>query len=70
MVLLSPSIRGLQCLLNVCDMYATEHDIIYDAKKTKCICIIPKSMIDMCDHVFMLSGNVLACTKWQNYLGV
>ena len=33
MVLLSPSIRGLQCLLNVCDMYATEHDILYDAKK-------------------------------------
>ena len=29
MVLLSPSIQGLQCLLNVCDMYAKEqHDII------------------------------------------
>ena len=24
----------------------------------------------MCDHVFMLLGNVLACTKCQNYLGV
>ena len=66
----SPSIRGLQCLLNVCGMYAMEHDIIYDAKKSKCICIRPKSMIDMCDHVFMLSGNVLACTKCLNYLWV
>ena len=37
-------------------MYAKEHDIIYNAKKTKCICIRPKSMIDMCDPVFML-GN-------------
>ena len=24
----------------------------------------------MCDPVFMLSGNVLACTKCQNFLGV
>ena len=57
-------------VLNVCDMYAKEHDIIYNAKKTKCICIRPKSMIDMCDPVFMLLANVLACTKCQNYLGV
>ena len=34
------------------------------------MCIRPKSMIDMCDPVFMLSGNVLSCTKYQNYLGV
>ena len=56
MVLLSTSIPGLQCLLNV---YAKEYDIIYNAQKTECICIRPKSMIDMCDPVFMLSGNVL-----------
>ena len=34
------------------------------------MCIRPKRMIDMCDPVCMLSGNVLACTKCQNYLGV
>ena len=70
MVLLSPSIRGLQSFLNVCDMYAKEHDIIYKANKTKCMCIRPKSMIYMCDPIFMLSGNVLSCTKCQNYLVV
>ena len=51
-------------------MYAKENDIIYYAKKTKCMRIRPKSMIDMCDPVFMLFGNILSCTKCQNYLGV
>ena len=46
------------------------HDIIYNANKTKCICIRPKSMINMCDPVFVLSGNVLACIECQNYLEV
>ena len=49
MVLLYPSIPGLQCLLNVRDMYAKEYDIIYNAQKTKCICIRPKNMLYMCD---------------------
>ena len=55
-------------LLNVCDIYAKVHDIIYNAKKTKCMCIRPKSMIDMCDPVFMSSDNVglQSCTKCQN----
>ena len=51
-------------------MYAKEHDIKYNAKKMKCMCIRPKRMIDMCDRVFMLSGNELSCTKCQNYLGI
>ena len=59
MVLLSHSIRGLHSLLNVCYMHAKEHDVTYNVKKTKFMCARPKNMIDMCDPVFMLSGNVL-----------
>ncbi|XP_026745431.1 uncharacterized protein LOC113506790 [Trichoplusia ni] len=35
MVLLSPSIKGLRKLIAVCERYAKEHNLVYNAKKTE-----------------------------------
>ena len=38
----SPSISGLQCLLNICGDYAAEHEIIFNCNKTIGVLFCPK----------------------------
>jgi hypothetical protein len=42
MCVLSPSIAGLRKLLAQCELFANEHDIVYNSKKTVCMCVRPK----------------------------
>ena len=37
LVILSPSAKGLQKLLNICSKYGEEHDIMFNHKKTECM---------------------------------
>ena len=37
LVLIAPSIRAMQTLLNSCDTFAHDHDVIYSTKKTLCM---------------------------------
>ena len=39
--LLAPIAKGLQCLVNICYKYASDHDIVYNV--TKSVCILVKS---------------------------
>ena len=34
MVLLSPSAKGLNCLLGICESYAKKHDVVYNTTKS------------------------------------
>ena len=36
-VLLAPSARAMRLMLKICDEYAEEFDIVFNAKKSKCI---------------------------------
>ena len=38
----SPSISGLQCLLNICGDYAAEHEITFNCNKTTGVHFCPK----------------------------
>ncbi len=40
--LLCPSVRGMQKLLDICEKYAKEYDVTFNAEKTECICFQPK----------------------------
>ena len=40
----SPSINGLQCLLNICGDYAAEHEITFNYKKTIDALFCPKKV--------------------------
>jgi len=39
----SPSSSGLQCLLNICNDYAAEHEITFNCNKTIAVLFCPKS---------------------------
>ena len=70
MVLIAPSSRALQTLLTKCDEYASNHSIVYNTKKTVCMCIRPKCLKCQCDPAFVLSGKELNHVFSHKYLGV
>ena len=43
MCILSVSSAGMQKLLNICDQYSNDHDLI-NSKKTMCLCFTPNVM--------------------------
>ena len=45
MVLLAPSKRALQQLLDVCSLYANLHDILYNTEKSYCMICWPKKFL-------------------------
>ena len=55
-VILAPSAHGLQELLLMCENYAKEHNIIFNVKKTKCMCVKPKLLQDICVPSIVLNG--------------
>jgi len=36
LILLSPSLSGLQCLVDICSIYAKDHNLVFNTKKTIC----------------------------------
>ena len=69
MCLLSFSTAGMQKLLNICDQYSNDHDLIYNSKKTMCMAFTPKSCKS---HECKLSLNQesLSYVREARYLGV
>jgi hypothetical protein len=41
LVLLAPSANAMRSMLHVCDVYATQYNVLFNAKKSKCICCHP-----------------------------
>ena len=70
MAIMAPSANALQVLLNHCDEYARCHDIIYNVKKTVCMCIRPKKFRCDLNIDIRLSGYVLKYVSTCKYLGV
>ena len=56
MCLLSFSTAGMQKLLNICDQYSNDHDLIYNSKKTMCMCL-PQSHVNHMNVSFRLTRN-------------
>ena len=70
MVLLAPSPDALQSLLNLCNQYANDHCIKYNARKTVCMTIVPKWLKSFNVPDFTLNGRKLKSVEQQKYLGV
>ena len=63
LTLLSPTIRGLQKMLNVCDDFANEYSVKFNARKTVCMCFSRKPTCR--DINVLLSGEKL---HWSNHV--
>ena len=65
--LLCPTISGLQKLLNTCEKFAIEFDLLFNAKKTNCICYSSNPPVNL--RQLRLNNT---CITWQSqvkYLG-
>jgi len=67
LTLLSPSLRGLQKMLNICDEFANEYFVKFNAKKTVCIRFSMKVQPE--DKYVYLSGEKLSWCNQVKHLG-
>ena len=66
----SPSISGLQCLLNICGDYAPEHEIIFNCNKTIGVLFCPKKYKQPAPSNVFLNGVRVKFLNQVKYLGV
>ena len=69
LALICPSVKALRKLIDICEHYGTEHDILYHTDKTECMAIFPKSWKqDRIPNVY-LYGKSLKFVSSKKYLG-
>jgi hypothetical protein len=68
-VLLAPSPKALQTLIDTCVAFATDHDLIFNTKKTKFMCIKPDCMKRLYVPKFVLGQSVIRTVSSETYLG-
>ena len=66
----SPSISGLQCLLNICGDYAAEHEITFNCNKTIGVLFCPKKYKQSTPSNVLLNGVRVQFFDQVKYLGV
>ena len=71
LVIFSPSDAGLCELLNVCELFAAEHDIVYNTSKSAVMIIRNKILhkVDNSAFRFILSKEVIPVVQKYKYLG-
>ena len=71
LVLLAPSAHALQLLVGHCENFAAGHDIVYNTKKSFCMCVKPKHFKKYeFSHDVSLCGSILKFASCHSYLGV
>ena len=69
-VLIAPSASGLQTLLLICEKYASLCDILFNERKTVCMCVKPKCFKQLVPPEILLNGKPLKYVHRQKYLGI
>ena len=62
LVIISPSVKGLQRLLDVCAVYGQTHDILFNDDKTVCMFMPAKSSFYINTPALFLNGRRLTFT--------
>ena len=63
LVIISPSVKGLQCLLDICDVYGHNHDILFNHDKTVCMYMPSGNCYYLNTPVVVLNGIQLAFVR-------
>ena len=69
LVIISPSVKGLQRLLDICAVYGQTHDILFNDEKTVCMFIPAKSSFYINTPAVFLKRRRLSFTVKYKYLG-
>ena len=67
--IISPSVKGLQGLLDICALYGQNHDILCDHSKTVCMYMPSGNCYYLNTPVVVLNGIQLAFVRTYKYLG-
>ena len=68
LVIISPSVKGLQRLLDVCAVYGQTHDILFNDDNPVCMFMPAKSSFYINTHALFLNGRRLTFTVKYKYL--
>jgi hypothetical protein len=75
-VLIAPTPSAMNRMLLICDEFAIEYNVLFNASKTKCIYFCPKSRSNLllhrynvCDLNFTLNGNAIEFVDRYKHLG-
>ena len=68
LVIISPSVKGLQRLLDICDVYGQNHDILFNHDKTVCMYMPSGNCYYLNTPVVVLNGIQLAFVRTYKYL--
>ena len=66
--LLTPSFTGIKEMLRTCEIYAEEHKILFNAKKSQLL-HFPKSSKSKDPQLFMSDASIIPYVDICNYLG-
>jgi hypothetical protein len=69
LTLLAPTANAMRVMLNVCEEYANEHAILFNAEKTKCLVFEPRSAPPPVRPTFFISGKAIEYTSSWPHLG-
>lgn len=69
LALLSPSVRGMNALLRICEMFGIENDILYNPKKTVMMIFRSRALRNAILPEFELYGNTIREVTEYKYLG-
>ena len=71
-VLLAPTASAMRMLLSMCDDYANEYRIVFNAKKSKCMYCPPhkyRTLVQGQNPVFQIGGHCLEYVNEWPHLG-
>ena len=66
---MAPSPKALQSLIDVCVVFAREHDLVFNTKKSKLICIEPGNMKKVYIPDFVLGQSKIRFVQRETDLG-
>ena len=69
LVIISPSAKGLQRLVDICAVYGQNHDILFNHDKTVCMYMPSGNHYYLNTPVILLNGIQLAFVRTYKYLG-
>lgn len=68
-VLIAPSPKALQSMIDTCVKFASDNDLVFNAKEIKCMCIKPNVFSKLYVPKFYLNCNEICKVKSETYLG-
>ena len=67
--LVAPSLKGLQELIDICQIFGEDYDVIFNVDKIKCMLFKPKSY-NIVDPIITLYDEKIEFVEQFKYLGI